>query len=373
MILSAHLLVLHIVSAFCLFGQKQDRFIVQQIREKEDTQVVWYLRHKSEDTLSIDIPADSNWKSVDKTKYTPVFPKMTRETWDNAFLKYFSSIELDEIAKSGNSIGFVFTFNPSEKTKGLTIIYPDIPTFTNFTDKRWNKWFRYLTDSVSLDDIFNDANLYRFVFEYPTDWISDLILHLKTGWPVDHYTNGLIHPDIFPEDYDFSHHWKQKTFQARLQTRSGFPLPRVQLFHNNNPFDALSFDSITDFHRMDRIEKTLYKELSVEELYILAFYSTEPMNILLSFDTKTGKLTNIAFEYETMTAYYHLPPSIWARIEKALTDHLRIDKKTKEPNNSTQYYKVVLTPQLFQQIGESKIKKVLSLRKLTKWNAKPIQ
>ncbi|MBQ5482323.1 MAG: hypothetical protein IIT74_04665, partial [Bacteroidales bacterium] len=75
----------------------------------------------------------------------------------------------------------------------------------------------------------------------------------------------------------------------------------------------------------------------------------------------------------TMTAYYHLTPSIWARIEKALTNHLRIDRKTKEPNNSTQYYKVVLTPELFQQIGESKIKKVLSLRKQNIWNAKPIQ
>lgn len=359
----------------CFFGQRQERFIVQQIREKEDTQVVWYLRHKSADTLSIDIPADSTWKSVDKTKYTFVFPKMFQGTWDNAFLKHFSSIELDEIARTGKSIGFVFTFNPLEKTKGLTIVYPDIPVLTNLTDKRWNKWFRYLTDSISLDDISTDSipNLSRFVFEYPADWISDLILHLQTGWPVDHYTHGLLHPDLFPEDHDLRYHWSQETFQVRLQTRSGFPFQRIQLFHNNNPFDALSFDTITDFPLIDRIEKTLHKELTVEELYILAFYSKEPMYILLSFDTKKGKLTNIAFEYDTMTAYYHLTPSIWARIEKALTKHLRIDRKTKEPNNLTQYYKVVLTPQLFQQIGESKIKKVLSLRKLNKWNAKPIQ
>ena len=365
MILSAHILFLHIVSAFCIFGQKQDRFIVQKIREKEDTQVVWYLRYKSEDTLSIDIPADSTWKFVDKNKYTPLFPKIVQEYWDNAFLKHFSYIELDEIAKSGNSIGFVFTFNPREKAKGLTIIYPDIPALTDLPDKRWNKWFRYLTDSLSLDDTYTDSylNLSRFIFEYPADWISDLSMHLKTGWPVDHYTKAPSHPDLFPEEYDLSRHWNQETLQVKLLSRSDFPFQRIQLFHDNNPFDVLSFGSFLDFPRMDRINKTLYKELSVEELYILAFYTKEPMYILLSFDTKKGKLTNIAFEYDAMSAYYHLPTSIWTRIEKAMINHLHIDRNYKEPNNSTQYYKVVLTPQLFQQIGESKIKKVLSLRK----------
>ncbi len=358
----------------CFFGQRQERFIVQQIREKEDTQVVWYLRHKSADTLSIDIPADSTWKSVDKTKYTLFFPKMVQEYLDNAILKHFSSTELDEIAKSGNSIGFVITFNPLGKTKGLAIVYPDIPALTNFSDKRWDRWFRYLTDSLIIDDIYTDSysNLFRFILEYPADWISDLSQHLKTGWPVNHF-NTESHPDLFPTDYGLRDHWSQENLQGKLLSRSGFPLQRIQLFHNNTPFDALSLDSFTDFPRMDRIKKTLCKELSIEELSILAFDSKEPMYIFLSFDTKKGELTNIAFEYDAMTAYYYLPTSTWARIEKAMRKQLRIDRRIVESVNSTQYYKVVLTPELFQQIGESKIKKVLSLRKQNIWNAKPIQ
>ena len=83
------------------------------------------------------------------------------------------------------------------------------------------------------------------------------------------------------------------------------------------------------------------------------------MYIFLSFDTKKGELTNIAFEYDAMTAYYYLPTSTWARIEKAMRKQLRIDRRIVESVNSTQYYKVVLTPELFPQIGESKIKKVV--------------
>ena len=93
--------------------------------------------------------------------------------------------------------------------------------------------------------------------------------------------NTKSHPDLFPTDYDLRDHWSQENLQGKLLSRSGFPLQRIQLFHNNTPFDALSLDSFTDFPRMDRIKKTLCKELSIEELSILAFDSKEPMYIFL--------------------------------------------------------------------------------------------
>ena len=112
-----------------------------------------FLTYRAGDPYATDIPRNTKWRSVDRSKYRYVWSSfyfMDNLKW--AFGKSLPAENLSTLfqlePKRKNEMGLVFTVNDDGRILSVVFEYPDIPAYTSIPPRCWRKLERNIRKRV---------------------------------------------------------------------------------------------------------------------------------------------------------------------------------------------------------------------------------